>query len=179
LFWGFGMSVQFWIDSATLGLAGPVSSASLCSAPPGVIGPPVFSLQVFTQPTGYMLSGTFAPSAAQLTDLGNGNWYLQVNTQAYPSGYLRGQVGPATLPATFGEGCRGSNGVRPQISAKGVPFLGANMFLNLNGALPNSFALFAFGASRDNSGPIPLPVALGTIGIGSPHSLPFLCADAT
>jgi hypothetical protein len=74
------------------------------------------------------------------------------------------------LPTTFGEGCVGSNGTRPQHGARGFPSVGASSRLDLYGALPGGFALFLFGASRDLAGgAIPLPASLPSLGLAAPN----------
>jgi hypothetical protein len=124
---------------------------------------------------GSTISGTYTPTTADLTNLRAGNWYVNIHTTAFPGGEIRGQLMPARLPTTFGEGCPGSSGVRPQIGATGFPSVGSSMSIDLYGGFPTSFALFAFGASRDFAGGvIPLPVALGTLGIGSPNCYLFV-----
>jgi hypothetical protein len=99
-----------------------------------------------------------------------------VHTAANPGGEIRGQLVPARLPATFGQGCTGSNGVRPQIGARGVPVVGSVMTVDLYGTLPGAFAFFAFGADRDAlGGLVPLPAELPALGIAAPGC--FLMVD--
>ena len=152
------------------GLTGAPTAAHIHFAPPGVNGGVVVPLVI----AGSTISATYTPTAADLTNLRAGNWYVNIHTPAFPGGEIRGQLGPARLPTTFGEGCPGSSGVRPQIGATGFPSVGSSMSIDLYGGFPLSFAFFAFGASRDFAGVIPLPIALGTIGLGSPNCYLFV-----
>ncbi|MFY9344396.1 MAG: CHRD domain-containing protein, partial [Planctomycetota bacterium] len=97
-----------------------------------------------------------------------------VHTAAFGGGEIRGQLTPARLPTTFGAGCLGSNGVRPQSGATGFPSVGSGMGIDLYGAVPGSPTIFAFGTNRDNLGPIPLPFELTLAGIMSPDCYVFL-----
>lgn len=152
------------------GLTGPAVVAHVHIAPPGAAGPIVFPLTI----TGSSLSATFAATPANLADLRAGNWYVNVHTAAFPGGEIRGQLNLGKLPTTFGDGCTGSNGVRPQSGATGLPVVGTTMGIDLYGALPASPVLFAFGSSRDTLGPIPLPIQLPLVGIASPDCHVFV-----
>lgn len=159
------------LQGAFTGLTGPPIAAHVHIGPPGISGGIVFPI-AFTATT---ISATFTPSAGDLASLRAGNWYVNIHTAAFPGGEVRGQLGPAKLPTTFGEGCPGSNGVRPQIGATGFASVGSSISIDLYGAFPGSAALFAFGSSRDTvGGVIPLPIALGTLGIGSPNCYLFV-----
>ncbi|HZN38906.1 MAG TPA: CHRD domain-containing protein [Planctomycetota bacterium] len=159
-----GVNGTLSLQGGFSGLTGPPTAAHVHLGPPGVSGGIVFPLAI----AGPTISGTYTPTAADLTSLRAGNWYVNIHTVAFGGGEIRGQLGPARLPTTFGEGCQGSSGVRPQIGATGFPSVGSSMSIDLYGAFPGSAALFAFGASRDSAGVIPLPISLGTIGIGGP-----------
>ena len=165
-----GVNGTLTVQGAFAGLTGPPTAAHVHLGPPGVSGGVVFPLTI----AGPTLSATYTPSAADLTNLRAGNWYVNIHTAAFGGGEIRGQLAPARLPTTFGEGCPGSSGVRPQIGATGFPSVGSSMSIDLYGGFPGSFALFAFGGSRDSAGVIPLPIALGTIGIGSPNCYLFV-----
>lgn len=156
------------------GLSGAPVAAHIHRGAIGVNGPIVVALTVGAG----TLSATFTPSAADLADVRAGNWYVNIHTAAFPGGEIRGQLAPATIPTTFGEGCVGSNGTRPQHGARGFPSVGANSRLDLYGGLAGSFALFLFGSSRDlASGVIPLPVALPSLGLLAPSC--YLLVDPT
>ncbi len=146
------------------GLTSAPGAAHVHVAPIGTNGPVVFPLTL----SGANFSGTFAATAAQLANLRTGNWYINVHTPAFPGGEIRGQLTPASLPAPFGGGCVGSNGVRPQSGARGFPSIGSPMNIDLYGALPGGIELFLFGSSRDAAGPVLLPVELPTLGLAAP-----------
>jgi hypothetical protein len=160
------------LTGAYSGLLGPTILAHIHLGAVGVAGPIVVPISF----SGGTLSATFFPTAADLTNLRAGNWYVNVHSTVFSGGEIRGQLTPAKLPAPFGEGCLGSNGVRPQSGATGFASIGSPMSINLFGALPGGIELFAFGPSRDTaSGVIPLPVELTTLGIASPNC--FLLVD--
>ncbi len=46
--------------------------------------------------------GSAVLTAAQANDLRAGLWYINVHTDAFPAGEIRGQVVPTPVPATFG-----------------------------------------------------------------------------
>jgi hypothetical protein len=160
------------LTGAFAGLAPTAAHVHL--GPVGVNGPVVFALTVGAG----TLSATFTPTAANLADVRAGNWYVNLHTAAFPGGEIRGQLGPAKLPTTFGQGCLGSNGVRPQHGARGFTSVGASCRLDLYGALPGGFSLFVFGGSRDlASGVIPLPISLPALGLPAPTC--YLLVDPT
>jgi hypothetical protein len=128
--------------------------------------------------TGSTYTGSHTPTPSQLADLRNGLWYVNLHTGSFPGGEVRGQLAAAKLPTTFGAGCPGSNGTRPQAGATGFPAVGTAMGIDLYGALPAAPALFAFGSSRDSVGPIPLPFDLTVAGIASPNCYVFVDPQA-
>lgn len=158
------------------GLTGPFV-ANVHLGAPGVNGPIVFPIMT-PSPS---LSATFTPSPADLVNLRAGNWYVNIHPMASPGEEIRGQFQPASLPTTFGEGCVGGNGVRPQIGATGFLSLGwrglllglSAMSVDLYGAqgFPGAAffpAFFLFGQSRDTAGGLPLPIELTALGLASP-----------
>lgn len=162
------------VNGAFVGLTGPAAAAHVHLAPPGLNGPIVFPLTI----TGTTYSGTFTPTPADLVNLRTGNWYINVHTAAFGGGEIRGQLHPAVLPSTFGAGCLGSNGVRPQAGASSFPSLGSPMAIDLYGALPGGIELFVFGASRDSlGGVVPLPADLTSLGLAAPRC--YLLVDPT
>jgi hypothetical protein len=84
-------------------LAG-ASTVRLQDAAPGANGPTIFMLTLNTPGN---TSGTFGGSGiltpAQVTDLQNGNLYVNITDPVYPSGEIRGQLEAAKAPepATF------------------------------------------------------------------------------
>jgi hypothetical protein len=154
------------------GLSGPPTAAHVHLGAPGINGPIVFPLTIGAG----TLSATYTPTAADLTNLRAGNWYVNVHTVANPGGEIRGQLALAKLPAPFGDGCVGSNGTRLQIGATGFPSVGSAMSIDLYGGLPGGLALFAFGQSRDLlGGVLPLPAELPSLGLPAPNC--FLLVD--
>jgi CHRD domain len=147
------------------GLTGPAVAAHVHFAPPGANGPVVFPLAI----AGTTLSATYSPTTVDLVNLRAGNWYVNVHTAAFPGGEIRGQLNLAKLPTTFGSGCQGSNGVRPQIGATGFPSIGSSMSIDLYGALPGGISVFVFGASRDGFAGLPLPIELTAVGLAAPN----------
>ena len=148
------------------GLIGATTVAHVHSAPAGSSGGVVFPLAIGAG----TLNGSFVPSTAQLADMRAGNWYVNLHSTSNPSGEIRGQLTAAKLPTTFGSGCVGSNGTRPQIGATGVAAIGAGFSVDLYGALPAAITLFSFGSNRDAfAGAVPLPLELTLAGVNSPN----------
>jgi hypothetical protein len=161
------------LQGAFAGLSGAPIAAHVHVGAAGVNGPIVFPLTIGPG----TLNGTFTPSAAQLADLRAGNWYVNVHTAALPGGEVRGQLAAAKLPTTFGSGCVGSSGQRPQIGARGFPSVGGAMQIDLFGALSGGISLFVFGASRDGFAGLPLPLELPIVGLPAPGC--FLLVEPT
>ena len=173
--------IVYMVNTSGLAL---VTGAHFHQAPAGVNGPVIADLNG----AGFILLGvggslhwgvTDRLPEAQLAAWKANGCYVDIHMTLFPNGVIRAQmlqdnVPPATLPRTFGEGCPGSSGVRPQIGARGSPSVGNSIVIDLYGAAPNSLAFFDFGASRDSIGFVPLPIALGTIGIGSPNCYLFI-----
>tara|TARA_R110002094_G_scaffold69802_2_gene78679 strand:+ start:1709 stop:3232 length:1524 start_codon:yes stop_codon:yes gene_type:complete len=150
------------------GLQGTATAAHVHVGAPGSNGPVVFALSI----VGNTISGSVTPTPAQAADMQAGNWYINIHTSVVGSGEIRGQLTPATLPTTYGGGCTGSNGDVPQIGATGSAIVGTAMSIDLYGALPNTFALLAFGGSRSSvGGALSLPLELSTFGLSAPNCL--------
>jgi CHRD domain len=142
------------------GLSGPATAAQVRVGAVGVNGPTVFPLLF----AGGLLTGTFLPSTADLTNLRAGLWYVDLRTGANPGGEVRGQLQPAVLPTTYGEGCRTSTGSLPQAGATAFACMGGTVQFDLYGSVPNGFAVMVIGDSRD----APLPIELTLAGINAP-----------
>jgi len=147
------------------GFIGTATAAHVHQAPAGANGPVILAMTI----TGNTFSGSFTPTAPQLAALQAGDCYINIHSTALGAGEVRGQLLPSNLPTVFGGGCDGSNGVAPQIGATGTATLGTPMSIDLYGSIPTTFAVFAFGASRESFGGIfPLPLGLSTVGINAP-----------
>jgi hypothetical protein len=108
---GYG-SADFTLSGTTLSinagsglyadlLAG-ASTVTLSDAAVGANGPTVF---LFNLDTPGNTSGTFSGSgtltAGQITDLNNGNLYVNITDAVFPSGEIRGQILAVPEPATL------------------------------------------------------------------------------
>jgi hypothetical protein len=100
----------FDLTLAGLGLTTPIVAAHFHRAPAGVSGPVVKDLGVpgsFAESGGYAFHAVYLNAAAGgllLSDLLSGNSYLNVHTERYRSGEIRGQLGqlvPIPEPATW------------------------------------------------------------------------------
>ena len=82
-------------------LAG-ATRVSLNDAAPGMNGPTIFT---FTLDTPGQTSGTYEGSgtmtAGQITDLNNGNVYINISDSVYPSGEIRGQLEAVPEPSAL------------------------------------------------------------------------------
>lgn len=78
------------------GLSTPVNNAHIHTGLAGIAGGTVVTLDFATIPDVSVPAGTILTSA-QMTALLNADYYINVHTQANPSGELRGQI----LPANF------------------------------------------------------------------------------
>ena len=119
----------------------------------GVAGPVLFPLTF----AGGNLSGTFTPTPADLTNLRTGQWYVNVHSSTFGGGEIRGQLLPAKLATTYGEGCPSTSGNIPHAGVSGVIAIGAPFTFDLYGVPPSTFSLLFVADNRD-PGPIELPV---------------------
>lgn len=74
-------------------LVGTANNAHVHRAAPGVPGPVVFGL-TFTPATAGTITGNGVLSAADVTELFNGNLYVNLHSTFKPTGELRGQIVP-------------------------------------------------------------------------------------
>jgi len=83
-------------------LLGGASAVTLNDAAPGVNGPIVFTLVLDTPgaATG-TFSGSGALTAPQITDLNNGNLYVNIRSAVFPNGEIRGQLIAVPEPSTL------------------------------------------------------------------------------
>ena len=94
-------TATFTYNPATYILSGTITFSGLATATTvahihlgavGVAGNPVFTIEAsgpFTSPITY---STQALTAAQVTDLFTGNYYVNIHTVAFPNGEIRGQL---------------------------------------------------------------------------------------
>lgn len=146
------------------GLSGPPTAAHIHSGAAGVNGPVVVPMTL----SGGVFTATFVPTAANLTQLRSGGWYVNIHTAAFPGGEIRGQLGAATLPSTYGPGCPGSSGARPEIGATGFLGVGSSVQIDLFGALPGAPCFLALGFNRDNALGSALPLPFLGAGLNAP-----------
>lgn len=148
------------VDGQFAGLAAPPTQVTLHAGAVASNGPALLQM-------GPSL-GLFPVSPMDVANLRAGNCYVTVSTVAFPGGEIRGQLHRAQVPTTFGAGCAGSTGVRPQCSSRGLPVVGSSVLLRLFGGVPGGFALLALGHGRDQFRGQPLPIALPTLGVAAP-----------
>lgn len=146
------------------GLSGAPFAAHIHQAPVGSNG----GIAVPLAASGGQFVATFTPTAAQLAALRAGNWYFNIHTPPNPGGEIRGQLGPVTLPSTFGPSCPGSSGQRAEIGATGFAGPGSSVDVELYDALPGAAAFLALGFDRDSSALGPLPLPFSTVGLNAP-----------
>ena len=71
------------------GMNSPAAAAHLHLAPKGIRGPAVFELSIAKSATG-VLGGRVELTEAQLHELRDGRYYVQVHTETNPDGEIRG-----------------------------------------------------------------------------------------
>lgn len=163
------------VSGAFSGLTGNPVAAHIHTGAVGVSGGIVAPLTI----SGSSFSANFTPTSTQLADLRAGNLYFNVHSSTSPGGEVRGQLLRATVPTTFGDGCLGSNSVRPQIASSSFPAIASTCPVELYGAAPNSLAILLFGISRDSASGLPLPIDLTLAGVASPKCYVLCSPDAT
>lgn len=132
-------------------------SAHVHTGPAGTAGPILFTLNT----SNGAVSGTYRPNATELANLRAGFWYVNVHSNAFSQGEIRGQLGAAALPTTYGEGCRASNGMIPLGDVTDLGAIGSPIRLRVDGATCCTFALVCLGDDRTTA----LPLALRSVGI--------------
>lgn len=144
---------------ATSGLT--ATAGHIHRAPAGSNGPVIIGFA--GGPTTFSGVST-AQSAAALTDGRTGLWYSNVHTGANPGGEVRGQVGIATLPTSFGGACANSSGTVSQIGSDGFPCVGTSFGVTLSGAAAGAPAIMTLGVSRTTLFGLSLPLELSVAG---------------
>ena len=147
----------------TTSFATATTAGHIHKAPVGVNGSVVIP---FTQ-AGSTWTANVTVTAAQITDLTTGQWYCNIHTTAFPGGEIRGQVGAAKLPSTYGNGCLGTNRLTPAIGADGFACISTTFNITLKDARASSTASLLIGTSNTTFGSLTLPLALGVIGMPS------------
>ncbi len=98
---------QFSVGGTFGGLTAPATAAHVPRAAVGVAGPVVNPLSLVPggSPSGAFVIGAFASplTPAQITQLQNGEWYVNVHNANFPGGEIRGQL---LVQATAGKGWR-------------------------------------------------------------------------
>jgi hypothetical protein len=110
-FANFSLSgTTFSVTSAFYGnMVGTPTEITVNDAPPGFnASGPLFALTIDNDETvvsGGLVDGTFSGSgtltSGEITDLNNGNLYVNIDTTALPQGEVRGQVTAVPEPATM------------------------------------------------------------------------------
>jgi hypothetical protein len=119
-----------------------------------------------------------------VVDLFKGNFYVNIHSNAFTAGEIRGQVRPD--PYIFGFGGEGTSG-KPRIDAAGYnPPASTNVAISLTNAVPNAGVLLFVTTSATFSTvlgvPLPAPIApVGTLWVDADPALFTipLAADAT
>lgn len=156
------------------GLTGAFTASHLHLGLPGVAGPIIFTL--FQTSPGVLSGNTVALSDAQVAELRNGRYYLNIHSTTFPGGEIRGQVLPCWVP--YGTGCPGAGAVTPVIFGDGFPTPGGLMTINIKDGKPGGTAVLMgnFNGGKANLGagctlwlgvPIPIVLALPLDATGS------------
>lgn len=99
-------SVKVLLDKGTdsvfvtgnyFGLTGPPTGAHIHRGPVGVSGPIIVPLTASGSDTG-AVSGTGLLAASDVTEMVNGNTYINVHSDSFPAGEIRAQLGDIVLP---------------------------------------------------------------------------------
>ena len=103
-------SITYHIEFA--GLLAPQTAAHFHVAPPGVNGPVIIPL-----PLGSPIDGANILTDNQESDLLAGLLYVNIHSQSFPGGEIRGQVIPEPAPISAGSSSHG----RPDLSTNRIP----------------------------------------------------------
>src|SRR5688500_14565227 len=89
---------MFMMDTNGTGFVAPVTAAHIHIGAAGVSGPIVFPLSGTTGATTYTAHDMFVFTAQQETDFLAGNYYVNIHSQQFPGGEIRGQLNPTVVP---------------------------------------------------------------------------------
>lgn len=132
-------------------------SAHVHTGPIGTAGPILFGLNFQNGE----LTGSFRASVTELANLRAGFWYVNVHSNAFPQGEVRGQLTAAALPTVYGEGCRTSNGQLPVGDVTDLAAIGSPLALQVVGATCCGFTLLCLGDDRSTG----VPASLRSFGL--------------
>lgn len=152
-------------------LTTPASAGHIHKGAVGVSGGVVIP---FVQGPPNTWTASVTVTAAQITDLQAGLWYANLHSSTYTAGEIRGQIGPATAPAVYGAGCKGTNSSVPAIGANDFACIGLPFTITLSAARASTTAALILGTSNTTYGSLTLPYSLA--GIGMP-ACSLLCSD--
>lgn len=92
---------MFTVDMTWQDLTGPSVAAHIHGpGAPGVAAPVIFPFMIMPGTSGHF-TGTFAINAMQLDWLQTGLLYMNIHTQLFPGGEIRGQLTPTPEPASL------------------------------------------------------------------------------
>lgn len=132
-------------------------SAHVHTGPIGTAGPILFGLNLQNGE----LSGSFRATVTELANLRAGFWYVNLHSNTFPQGEVRGQLAASPLPTSFGEGCRTSDGQLPFGDVTDLPAIGSPLALQVVGATCCGFTLLCLGDDRTTG----VPISLRAVGL--------------
>lgn len=89
---------QLLLTTIGTGFVAPVTAAHIHQAPPGVAGPVIFPLTGAPGGMTYVSVDNFSLTPAQGLTLTTGGYYVNVHSQAFPGGEIRGQLAATAVP---------------------------------------------------------------------------------
>ncbi len=123
-------------------LQGTLTAADLRSGAPGAAGPVLASLALAAP--GQLAGTTPALSSLDLARLRSGLAYVSLETTAFPSGEVRGQVSGSFVP--FGTGCAHDGGA-VALAGNGLPVPGGQISIEISNGVPDSFGVLLVGVT--------------------------------
>lgn len=154
-------SITYYVNVS--GLSGPATAAHFHFAPAGTAGPVIIPLTATAAPNFY--TAKVAITSTQLTNLLNGNIYVNVHTAANPGGEIRGQMEPILRRVFAFDLCSEQETPPNGSAAQGVAYIttnNANTHLNyrylVDGLSGPPTAAHVHKGAFGVSGPVYLPV---------------------